>query len=82
MIGTRKSIFYLDEYLDEKTTEQHAAEIRRLMEKWDIDYIYIDSRLSKLGLTLLKIMIYPPLMPKSLFWTASAMWLVLLIIII
>ena len=36
--------FLLDEYLDaEKTTEQHAAEIRRLMEKWDIDYIYIDS---------------------------------------
>ena len=36
--------FLLDEYLDaEKTTEQHAAEIRRLVEKWDIDYIYIDS---------------------------------------
>jgi len=36
--------FLLDEYLDaEKTTEQHAVEIRRLMEKWDIDYIYIDS---------------------------------------
>jgi hypothetical protein len=36
--------FLLDEYLDaEKTTEQHAAEIRRLVEKWNIDYIYIDS---------------------------------------
>jgi len=36
--------YLLDEYLDaEKTTEQHAAEIRRLVEKWDIDYIYIDS---------------------------------------
>lgn len=36
--------FVLDEYLDaEKTTEQHATEIRRLSEKWDIDYIYIDS---------------------------------------
>ena len=36
--------YLLDEYLDaEKTTEQHATEIRRLMEKWDIDYIYIDS---------------------------------------
>jgi hypothetical protein len=34
----------LDEYLDaERTTEQHAVEIRRLMEKWEIDYIYIDS---------------------------------------
>ena len=34
----------LDEYLDaEKTTEQHAHEIHRLMDKWDIDYIYIDS---------------------------------------
>ena len=36
--------YVLDEYLDaEKTTEQHAQEIRRLSEKWDIDYIYIDS---------------------------------------
>ena len=36
--------FVLDEYLDaEKTTEQHATEIRRLSEKWNIDYIYIDS---------------------------------------
>ena len=36
--------YLLDEYLDaEKTTEQHATEIRRLMEKWEIDYIFIDS---------------------------------------
>lgn len=36
--------YLLDEYLDaEKTTEQHAVEIRRLVAKWDIDYIYIDS---------------------------------------
>ena len=36
--------YVLDEYLDaEKTTEQHAAVIRELSEKWDIDYIYIDS---------------------------------------
>ena len=36
--------YLLDEYLDaEKTTEQHAIEIRRLVEKWDIDYIFIDS---------------------------------------
>ncbi len=36
--------YVLDEYLDaEKTTEQHAAIIRELIEKWDIDYIYIDS---------------------------------------
>ena len=27
----------------EKTTEQHAIEISRLIKKWDIDYIYIDS---------------------------------------
>ena len=34
----------LDEYLDaEKTTEQHAAVIRDMIDKWDIDYIYIDS---------------------------------------
>ena len=36
--------YLLDEYIDaEKTTEQHAVEIRRLVEKWDIDYIFIDS---------------------------------------
>ena len=36
--------YVLDEYLDaERTTEQHAVEIQRRMEKWDIDYIYIDS---------------------------------------
>ena len=36
--------FVLDEYLDaEKTTEQHAAKVRELIEKWGIDYIYIDS---------------------------------------
>ena len=36
--------YLLDEYLDaERTTEQHAAEIRRLVDKWNIDYIYIDS---------------------------------------
>jgi len=34
----------LDEYLDaEKTTEQRAAVIREMVDKWDIDYIYIDS---------------------------------------
>jgi hypothetical protein len=27
----------------EKTTEQHAAQIQKLIHKWDIDYIYIDS---------------------------------------
>ena len=36
--------YLLDEYLDaEKTTEQHATEIKALMDKWDIDFIYIDS---------------------------------------
>jgi phage terminase large subunit len=36
--------YLLDEYLNsERTTEQHAEEIRKLIEKWDIDYIYIDS---------------------------------------
>jgi len=40
-----EEVYYvLDEYLDaEKTTEQHASVIRELSEKWDIDYIYIDS---------------------------------------
>lgn len=36
--------YVLDEYLDaERTTEQHAVQIRKLVDKWDIDYIYIDS---------------------------------------
>ena len=36
--------YILDEYIDsERTTEQHATEIRKLIDKWDIDCIYIDS---------------------------------------
>ena len=36
--------YLLDEYLDaEKTTEQHAVEIQKLVSKWDIDFIFIDS---------------------------------------
>ena len=36
--------YLLDEYFDsERTTEQHAMEIQKLIAKWDIDYIYIDS---------------------------------------
>jgi hypothetical protein len=36
--------YLLDEYMDsEKTTEQHARHIQKLIHKWDIDYIYIDS---------------------------------------
>jgi phage terminase large subunit len=37
--------FYLvDEYLHaEKTTEGHAFQLRRLMEKWNPDFIFIDS---------------------------------------
>jgi PBSX family phage terminase large subunit len=39
-----ESYYVLDEYLDaEKTTEQHADVIREMVNKWDIDYIYIDS---------------------------------------
>ena len=39
-----KKYYLVDEYLDsERTTEQHAAVIRGMIEKWDIDWIYIDS---------------------------------------
>jgi phage terminase large subunit len=39
-----EAFFILDEYLNnEKTTAGHAEEIKRLMDKWRIDYIYIDS---------------------------------------
>ena len=36
--------YLLDEYYDaEKTTEKHATEISGMIDKYDIDYIYIDS---------------------------------------
>ena len=36
--------YILDEYMDaEQTTEQHAKEIQAMIDRWDIDYIYIDS---------------------------------------
>ena len=39
-----KKYYVLAEYLDaERTTEQHADKIREMIEKYDIDYIYIDS---------------------------------------
>ena len=39
-----QTYYVVDEYIDaEKTTEQHALEIQKLIDKWDIDYIYIDS---------------------------------------
>ena len=39
-----EQFYVLDEYLDsERTTEQHAMEIRKPIDKWNIDYIYIDS---------------------------------------
>tara|TARA_Y100000310_G_scaffold262103_1_gene271696 strand:+ start:443 stop:1744 length:1302 start_codon:yes stop_codon:yes gene_type:complete len=40
----KQKYYLIDEYMDaERTTEQHATIIRGLMEKWDIDWIYIDS---------------------------------------
>ena len=40
----KKTYYLLDEYLNaERTTEQHASEIRSLIDKYDIDFIYIDS---------------------------------------
>jgi len=40
----QQKFYLIDEYMDaEKTTEQHATEIRRMIDKYSIDYIYIDS---------------------------------------
>lgn len=40
----KEEFYLLDEYFDaERTTEQHAAEIQKLIDRWNIDYIYIDS---------------------------------------
>ena len=39
-----KKFYLIDEYMDaERTTEQHAIEINRMIAKHNIDYIYIDS---------------------------------------
>ena len=39
-----EKFYLLDEYLDaEQTTETHAKQIQTMIDKWDIDYIYIDS---------------------------------------
>jgi len=39
-----EKFYLLDEYLDaEQTTETHARKLQQLIDKWDIDYIYIDS---------------------------------------
>jgi hypothetical protein len=39
-----QTYYILDEYMEaEKTTEQHAEVIQALINKWDIDAIYIDS---------------------------------------
>ena len=36
--------YLVDEYFNaERTTEQHAIEIQKLIKRWDIDFIYIDS---------------------------------------
>ena len=39
-----EKFYLLDEYFNnERTTEQHAEHIQKLIEKYDIDYIYIDA---------------------------------------
>lgn len=39
-----ETFYILDEFLDsEKTTDKQAEKIRHLIDKWNIDYIYVDS---------------------------------------
>jgi len=39
-----ETYYVLDEYYNaERTTEQHAESIKELMDKWDVDYVFIDS---------------------------------------
>jgi len=39
-----EKFYLLDEYFNnERTTDQHAVEIQKLIDRWNIDYIYIDS---------------------------------------
>jgi phage terminase large subunit len=54
-----KKYYVLDEYLDaERTTEQHADKIREMIEKYDIDYIYIDSAAQQTRFDFAQNMIY------------------------
>jgi phage terminase large subunit len=40
----QQKFYLIDEYMDaERTTEQHATEIRKMIDKYNVDYIYIDS---------------------------------------
>ena len=40
----QQKFYLIDEYMDaERTTEQHAIEIRKMIDKYSVDYIYIDS---------------------------------------
>ena len=43
--------FYIvDEYLaNERTTEKHAEEIQRLIDKWNIDVIFIDAAAAQMA---------------------------------
>jgi hypothetical protein len=66
--------YVLDEYLDaEKTTEQHAIEIRRLMEKWDIDYIYIDAAAQQTRFDFAQNYDISTINAKNLYWTVLLM---------
>lgn len=39
-----RKYYIVDEYYDaERTTEQHAEHIKRLIDKWEVDYVFIDS---------------------------------------
>jgi len=39
-----EKFYIVDEYYEtEKTTEQHALAIRKMMDKWDVDFAFIDS---------------------------------------
>ncbi len=39
-----KKFYVLEEYYNaERTTAAHAAEIRAIMDKWNVDFVYIDS---------------------------------------
>jgi hypothetical protein len=41
---SENAYYVLDEYFNaERTTEQHALEIQKLIDKWQIDFIFIDS---------------------------------------
>lgn len=62
----REEFYILDEYLDKgKTTAEYASAVQNLIDKWDIDYIYIDSAAQQTRFDLAQIYDIPTMNSKK-----------------